>query len=432
VTSLSSFYAPFTHTHTHSLSLSLSSETPRPYLHYISESASASAKCQCQCKCAPATSTRSTAGASRPRVPSPCQPDAGRGSKQGINDSTTTLARLATRGQTMSNSPSDTINARVKPELDMDTFFDFNQSTTQASPMIGSSADAMSSFGDSKERQQYNGPSHAYDQYKQQVGLPMGSVANLAPMSQQQSLEGFNSGVAGDMAFDSGFGAGWSSGIDIDSDMAMDFGNPASAMPAMFFPSPAANDAAANDSFINPNNIQEEHASTVRLWPGVHSQRAQQAAMQKALQVQAAQQRQMKLQAQQAHYQRHASNASQSQVPPQPTPTSTSKRASHAAPTDPHVEESISRLLSQMRQQSNASADEDGLDMLPHIARLKKDEEEMDEDERLLNSEEGKKLSSKERRQLRNKVSARAFRSRRKGKCPSSLPKYALPILTYL
>ncbi|RPB20437.1 hypothetical protein L211DRAFT_518666 [Terfezia boudieri ATCC MYA-4762] len=51
---------------------------------------------------------------------------------------------------------------------------------------------------------------------------------------------------------------------------------------------------------------------------------------------------------------------------------------------------------------------------LPHIARMKKDEEEMDEDERLLASEEGKKLSSKERRQLRNKVSARAFRSRRK------------------
>jgi hypothetical protein len=49
-------------------------------------------------------------------------------------------------------------------------------------------------------------------------------------------------------------------------------------------------------------------------------------------------------------------------------------------------------------------------------ARLKKEEDEMDEDERLLASEEGKKLSSKERRQLRNKVSARAFRSRRKGK----------------
>merc|ERR1712230_262179 len=49
-----------------------------------------------------------------------------------------------------------------------------------------------------------------------------------------------------------------------------------------------------------------------------------------------------------------------------------------------------------------------------NLPRSKKEEEEMDEDERLLASEEGKKLSSKERRQLRNKVSARAFRSRRK------------------
>jgi len=51
---------------------------------------------------------------------------------------------------------------------------------------------------------------------------------------------------------------------------------------------------------------------------------------------------------------------------------------------------------------------------MSHVQRMRKDEEDMDEDERLLASEEGKKLSSKERRQLRNKVSARAFRSRRK------------------
>ena len=38
----------------------------------------------------------------------------------------------------------------------------------------------------------------------------------------------------------------------------------------------------------------------------------------------------------------------------------------------------------------------------------------VDEDEELLNSEEGKKLNSRERRQLRNKVSARHFRVRRK------------------
>ncbi|TGZ78434.1 hypothetical protein EX30DRAFT_373802 [Ascodesmis nigricans] len=51
---------------------------------------------------------------------------------------------------------------------------------------------------------------------------------------------------------------------------------------------------------------------------------------------------------------------------------------------------------------------------LPLLDKQKKEQAEMDEDEKLLASEEGKKLSSKERRQLRNKVSARAFRSRRK------------------
>lgn len=72
-----------------------------------------------------------------------------------------------------------------------------------------------------------------------------------------------------------------------------------------------------------------------------------------------------------------------------------------------------------MRQSSTASAEDDDADSpsgMSHMPRIKKDEDDMDDDERLLNSEQGKKLSSKERRQLRNKVSARAFRSRRKGK----------------
>ncbi|TQS38576.1 hypothetical protein Golomagni_00915 [Golovinomyces magnicellulatus] len=79
------------------------------------------------------------------------------------------------------------------------------------------------------------------------------------------------------------------------------------------------------------------------------------------------------------------------------------------------VEENISQLLKSMRQ-GNIGADESK----DHVASslfsrsLSKKDEEMDEDEKLLVSEEGKKLSSKERRQLRNKVSARAFRSRRK------------------
>ena len=86
--------------------------------------------------------------------------------------------------------------------------------------------------------------------------------------------------------------------------------------------------------------------------------------------------------------------------------------------SDARTEETIARVVAQIRADSQNSAGGMGdnrQDLLPHIIRAKKDEEDMDEDERLLASEEGKKLSSKERRQLRNKVSARAFRSRRKG-----------------
>ncbi|KAF2213326.1 hypothetical protein CERZMDRAFT_117465 [Cercospora zeae-maydis SCOH1-5] len=282
-------------------------------------------------------------------------------------------------------------------QLDMDSFFDFSGTNT-GSPTTAAStsrADAMSPF-DKEEQQQFNGPSHDYGQFKQQVGLPVGSLAN---MPQPGMFDGFNSGI--DTDFSSGFG--WNSGIDMDSEMTMDF----NSQPSIFYPtdSPSAN-------FVDPNSIggQEPARNVGRLWPGMHSQQAQQAAMQKAAQAQALQQRQMKMQAQQAQY-RQAAN------PVQPSQASSQhgKRASHV--TEPHVEESISRLLNQMRQNNNTGHSEDAgspSDVLPHIARMKKDEEEMDEDERLLASEEGKKLSSKERRQLRNKVSARAFRSRRK------------------
>lgn len=101
--------------------------------------------------------------------------------------------------------------------------------------------------------------------------------------------------------------------------------------------------------------------------------------------------------------------------------TSSASRKTSSPLSDAHTEEMITRVVAQIRADSqNASANmaNDNQGLLPHIIRAKKDEEDMDEDERLLASEEGKKLSSKERRQLRNKVSARAFRSRRKGKLP--------------
>ncbi|TKA45705.1 hypothetical protein B0A55_13413, partial [Friedmanniomyces simplex] len=231
----------------------------------------------------------------------------------------------------MSSRPATSLKTE-----DFDSLFDFNSATASSSQM-----DNLSPFDKSEERQRFNGPSHDYHQYKQQVGLPVGSIASLPPMSQPQMFDGYSSGI-GDMGMDSM--GGWSSGIDIDldADINMDFNNPQSTMPAMFFP-PPTNDSAA-DTFVNPNSIggQDEPTSSVgRLWPGMHSEQARQAAIQKAQQSQAMQQRQQKMQAQHAHY-RQSSNASTIQAPQQ----GHSKRPSHAA--EPHVEESISRLLNQM------------------------------------------------------------------------------------
>ena len=160
-----------------------------------------------------------------------------------------------------------------------------------------------------------------------------------------------------------------------------------------------------SSSYINPSTVGDQDLSPnppsapsqpVRAWPGMHQQ---QAAMQAKAQAEAQAQRQ-----QQAREQS----------------SSRSRASSHTrhGNSDPHVEESISRLLDRMRRSSvTSSANDDHAtpDANGHSGRMRKDEEDMDEDERLLASEEGKKLSSKERRQLRNKVSARAFRSRRKG-----------------
>jgi hypothetical protein len=163
------------------------------------------------------------------------------------------------------------------------------------------------------------------------------------------------------------------------------------------------------DDFVDPSAIQQEEVPAVRLYPGMHQQQAALAKAQQQAQQAAQQQRQ---QQQIAHQRQQAQLHAQQQQRPAPRKTSSPL-------SDERTEATIQRVVAQIRADSQnaalASQDPNG-NVLPHIIRAKKDEEDMDEDERLLASEEGKKLSSKERRQLRNKVSARAFRSRRKGK----------------
>lgn len=253
-------------------------------------------------------------------------------------------------------------------------------------------------------QQQLAGPSHPYDAHKQQTGIPTGGLATTIAInnnSQMYAGYGYLSGVdASDDFSDMGYNPGSSSASgNFDSlGMDIDYDSP-TVDPAFFFPPLPNGEYASQAQTPVPTPAVKVEASNVgRLWPGMHQQ---QAAMAKAEQ-QRKQQQILIAQQQQR----------QSAVP-----TQASKGRARPA-TDPIVEEKISQLLNSMRQNSEATSngDEDVAEGHGNHGRSRKDEEDMDEDERLLASEEGKKLSSKERRQLRNKVSARAFRSRRKGK----------------
>lgn len=281
------------------------------------------------------------------------------------------------------------------------------KSTFSQRPSFSGSSNG--SFISSQSQQQFSGPSFQYEQYRQQTGLPVGGLANTFAVNQATGMQYNESSHGFVMPIETlnvplsnidDFDFGTNPSMDM-SDMDFDSADsPSESFPGMFLSS----SSSAKGQFINPNALvsQENSPSTYtppvqRMYPGMHSQQAAQA---KALQQQ--KQQEMLRQQQQRQVQ------GQRQLPSPQKPTQQK---------DPHVEESISRVLQQMRQGSIASVDEDASTPTGHLsngARLKKEEDDMDEDERLLASEEGKKLSSKERRQLRNKVSARAFRSRRK------------------
>ncbi|KAH7040247.1 uncharacterized protein B0I36DRAFT_357579 [Microdochium trichocladiopsis] len=231
--------------------------------------------------------------------------------------------------------------------------------------------------------QPMSGPSHQYDQYKQQTPFVPGALASTIAVNQSNAdITGYTleyMSPAEDL-FDFNSNPSQAAGT---ADMEVDF---ESSENSFYF----------GDSTINPNAIGTSQtmaapqSSVGRMYPGMH----QQAALAKAQ----AQQRQQQQIIQQQQQQRQNAPAKQ-------------QRSKAPMPADPIVEQKITQLLNSMRSKAGASDDDEPS---IHMTRPKKDEDDMDEDERLLASEEGKKLSSKERRQLRNKVSARAFRSRRK------------------
>lgn len=296
---------------------------------------------------------------------------------------------------------------------DIDSFLNLDQAeytptttspnTQRPSLAQQSSSASTSHFATSSTPQTFAGPSFQYDAYRQQTGLPVGGLANTFAVNQNSGLQQWD-GQGGFVMPDETINLPLSKIEDFDfnrpfdfNDMELEDDSPAD-LPTMFYPT----SSSSQTQFVSPTTLVSSNPSpsnstpVQRIYPGMHSQAAQA----KAQQAQQKQQEMIRKQ-QQAR-----------QIPGQkPLPKTPVTK-------DPQVEESISRILNQMRQKSVSSVDEDSASMpsISNMPRIKKDEDDMDDDERLLASEEGKKLTSKERRQLRNKVSARAFRSRRKGK----------------
>ena len=293
-------------------------------------------------------------------------------------------------------------------DQDLDSFINFDQLTYTSDPsrskvMVSQPSVASTEFSTSDARSAsfassgqsplaFQAPSHQYDEHRQQTGLPPGALS----MSYSQVPMGFNGQgfpvnaemYAGhhmkreDAQFDFNTAPGRN-----PSEMEID---PENMNPSpYFYPANPGN----KSQYVDPNALGGHELAQA----GPSTQ--QQAAMAKAQQ-----QKQSEM------------VRPQIQQRPDQVPDAMPQARGPRNP-DPVVEERISRLLQQMRQ--NAMANGEGSPSpsngMPQMAKARKDEADMDEDERLLASEEGKKLSSKERRQLRNKVSARAFRSRRKG-----------------
>jgi hypothetical protein len=304
-------------------------------------------------------------------------------------------------------------------DQDLDSFINFDQLTYTSDPsrskiaMTSQPSVASTEFSTSDARSAsfassgqsplaFQAPSHQYDEHRQQTGLPPGALS----MSYSQVPMGFNNTqgfpvnaemYAGhhmkreDAPFDFNTAPGRN-----PSEMEIEPEN-MNASP-YFYPANPGN----KSQYVDPNALGGQELAQAgpstqvgRMYPGMHQQ---QAAMAKA-------------------QQQKQSDIARHQMQQRPEQATAMLQTRGPRNPDPVVEERISRLLQQMRQ--NAMANGEGSPTpshgMPQMAKARKDEADMDEDERLLASEEGKKLSSKERRQLRNKVSARAFRSRRKG-----------------
>ncbi|KAI1815683.1 hypothetical protein GGS20DRAFT_316463 [Poronia punctata] len=227
-------------------------------------------------------------------------------------------------------------------------------------------------------------PSHQYDLYKQQTPLVPGALLSTIALNEgniDPEPESFDYMLdfSNIDEFDEGEGD-----VDVDGSIG-DY-------------QPSTMDTPSMDQ--RPLTSSSHSSAVGRLYPGIHAQMARERAeSSQRLQFSPSRQVQQQL----------VSGPQGSVSSPQQPMYLLHSPASEAAVT----QETISQLLVSQRAQGRTSESEEPATRIPPH---KKTDREMDEDERRLRGEDGKRMTVKERRQLRNKVSARAFRNRRKGK----------------
>jgi len=282
-----------------------------------------------------------------------------------------------------------------------ENFFDFNAGAAQQSSGVSSTTNdsqlnalELEGLDSIEEYQTPAKPSFAYDEHKQTTGLPPNSLPGIGQPSTAESFSGMfsNTGLDDMMGLTTAsLDTTWSNSMD-----PMDI-SPLMGAPAQPFVPFHSNAFLTPSGYVNPLTITQQASPQARqrVFPGMHQQLAEQ----QRLQQQQQQQQQEQQQQAQTQHQQQSSQQKGSR--------------SQSLQSNADIEPVIRQLVSNARQQNTVSSI-DSAGSVSQFVRPKKDGKPMDEDEALLASEEGKKLSSKERRQLRNKVSARAFRSRRK------------------
>ncbi|KAK1834544.1 hypothetical protein QBC39DRAFT_369048 [Podospora conica] len=237
----------------------------------------------------------------------------------------------------------------------------------------------------------FTAPSHQYGEYRQETPMAPGALAGAIAMS-----------------------------------AAMPWANLAAPQQSLSPVTPDDFDFSTSSFDASPlDGMPSSPLKRKRIYPGYHSQQQQQTQRQQQMQQQQQQQKQQQQQQQQQTQtqqrlptptmaQLEFQHLQQLQLNHVPQPSRTQKLLLAPSPQVTQLQEHFA--LQSFTAAASPSGDEGGANdgSQANGSRTQKSLEEMDEDERLLNSEEGKKLSSKERRQLRNKVSARHFRARRK------------------